>query len=268
MENTSLQNRKTALKACKLPVHVAIIMDGNGRWAKQRNLPRIDGHRAGIETVKKIVRLAGDLGISYLTLYTFSSENWNRPHGEVMGLMKLLSETVKKEVPELNKNNVRLKTIGEVSKLPRKSRNTLAEAIRSTDSNEGLTLILALNYGGRDEIVRAVKTIAEKIEAHSLTPDDITPDVIESSLDTAGIPDPDLLIRTSGEYRLSNFLLWQLAYTELCITDVMWPDFSEEDFVDMLESYIRRERRFGMTSQQVTGIQHKIMRFFLKGEKT
>ena len=268
MEKDSLQSRKDLLMKHKIPAHIAVIMDGNGRWAKKRNLSRIDGHRAGIETVRRIVRLSGELGIGYLSLYTLSSENWNRPVSEVMGIMKLLAETVKKEVPELDKNNVRLKTIGDISGLPRKSRDALINAIGLTASNDGLTLILALNYSGRDEILRAVRTIAARIESDTLKSDEITSEVIESSLDTAGMPDPDLLIRTSGEYRLSNYLLWQLAYTELWITDVMWPDFSESDFLESLESYTKRERRFGMTSQQVTTVSGKIKKYLFKGEKT
>jgi len=262
-----IEERKKAAGQLMLPKHVAVIMDGNGRWAKKRNLTRIDGHRAGIDTVRRIVRLAGELGIGYLTLYTFSSENWNRPPGEVLGIMKLLAETVKKEVPELDKNRVRLKTIGDINGLPGKSRKALENAIRLTSGNDGLTLVLALNYGGRDEIVRAVKKIAERIEAGDITSGDIKPDIIGGALDTAGMPDPDLLIRTSGEYRLSNYLLWQLAYTELWITDVMWPDFSESDFLDALESFAIRERRFGKTSQQVTGIAGRLKKLVSRGDQ-
>jgi len=247
----SIEERKAELIKSKLPKHVAIIMDGNGRWAKKRKLSRIHGHRAGIVTVRRVVRLAGELGIDYITLYTFSSENWNRPPGEVMSIMKLLAETLKNEIDELNKNHVRIKTIGDVSVLPRKNRDALDEAVERTAQNDGLTLVLALNYGGRDEIVRAVGKIARMIHDGKLKHKNITPSVIESSLDTAGMPDPDLLIRTSGEHRLSNLLLWQLAYTELWITDVMWPDFSESDFCDALESFSSRERRFGKTSQQI-----------------
>ncbi len=247
----SIETRKTELINSKLPEHVAIIMDGNGRWAKKRKLSRIQGHRAGIETVRRVVRLAGELRIGYITLYTFSSENWNRPYIEVMGIMKLLAKTIKNEIEDLNKNHVRIKTIGDISLLPQKSRDALAEAVEMTSLNDGLTLVLALNYGGRDEIVRAVSRIVQMISDGTLKHENITPSVIESNLDTAGIPDPALLIRTSGEYRLSNFLLWQLAYTELWITDVMWPDFSESDFFDALESFSFRERRFGKTSQQI-----------------
>jgi len=268
MDSDSMEKRKEHVKELHLPRHVAIIMDGNGRWARQRKLSRIDGHRAGIETVRRIVRLSGEMGIEYLTLYTFSSENWNRPPGEVRGIMKLLTETVKKEVPELNKNRVRLKTIGDIGGLPKRSREALLDAMELTSSNDGLTLVLALNYGGRDEIVRAVKKIGKRIRDGELDISGITHDLITSSLDTAGMPDPDLLIRTSGEYRLSNFLLWQLAYTELWITEVMWPDFSESDFLDALESYAGRERRFGRTSQQITGFARKVGKFIFKGDDT
>ncbi len=247
----SLESRKAVLQQGQLPVHVAIIMDGNGRWASRRNLPRIAGHRAGIETVRRIVRFAGDLGINFLTLYTFSSENWNRPPSEVKGLMELLAETLKRELSELNRNGVRIRTIGDISLLPPRSGKALNEAVSVTAANQGLTLVLALNYGGRDEILRAVRAIAAEVRKGVLEPDAVTPQVIESHLDTSGIPDPDLFIRTSGEYRLSNFLLWQLAYTELWITDITWPDFSEHDFCDALESYAHRERRFGKTSQQL-----------------
>ena len=249
----------------KIPSHVAIIMDGNGRWAKQRNLPRIDGHRAGVQTVREIVRAAGSIGIGYLTLYTFSSENWNRPPGEVLGLMDLLAETLERELAELHQNKVRLRTIGDISILPRRNCDALKAAIEDTSANTGLTLVLALNYGGRDEIVRAVRKIAVRVREGSLDPSKISPDTIESALDTAGMPEPDLLIRTSGEHRLSNFLLWQLAYTELWITDVMWPDFTVSDFYEALESFSGRERRFGKTSQQITGMAKKVARFFSGG---
>ena len=257
-----IETIKSSLDKSLLPTHVAIIMDGNGRWAKQRNKSRIDGHKAGIDTVRKIVRLAGELDIKFLTLYTFSSENWNRPPIEVMGIMKLLASTVEKEVPELNKNNVRLKTIGDISLLPSKNRTALKNAVELTADNDGLTLILALNYGGRDEIVRAVGKIAKKVKSGELSPGNINAECFQNFLDTDGFPDPDLLIRTSGEHRLSNFLLWQLAYTELWICDTLWPDFGEIDFCEALESYSKRERRFGRTSQQLTDIAKKLGSFF------
>jgi undecaprenyl diphosphate synthase len=264
VQKNTFPERKAELMKSHLPKHIAIIMDGNGRWAKKRKLPRIKGHQAGIETVRKVVRLSGELGIGYITLYTFSSENWGRPFGEVMGIMALLAETIKNEIDELNKNSVKIKTIGDISVLPEKSRKALDNAIEVTSSNDGLTLILALNYGGRDEIVRAVEKIAENVTNGTLKQNEINPSIIESYLYTAGIPDPDLLIRTSGEFRLSNFLLWQLAYTELWITDVMWPDFTESDFLDALESFSNRERRFGRTSQQINRITKKLKKRFLE----
>ena len=266
VDNKARERRIEALGVSRVPRHVAIIMDGNGRWAKQRGLPRIDGRRAGIETVRRIVRFAGEAGIGWITLYTFSSENWNRPPGEVIGIMKLLAETVEKEVPELDRNNVRLRTIGDTSALPGTNRKALASAIERTADNTGLNLVLALNYGGRDEIHRAVRSIAERVARRELSPSDVSPDVIAASLDTAGMPDPDLLIRTSGEYRLSNFLLWQLAYTELWVTDKLWPEFDEDAFLDALESYASRERRFGMTSQQILDIPRKVKRFLMGGD--
>jgi undecaprenyl diphosphate synthase len=253
VEQHSLELYKAALNRDRLPRHVAIIMDGNGRWAVKRKLPRISGHRAGIDTVRRIVRTAGELGIEYLTLYTFSSENWGRPENEVKGLMKLLAETLKREFAELHRSGVRIMTIGDSAHLPANIREAFREAWEMTTHNTGLTLILALNYGGRDEIVRAVRSIARDIESGEIGADDISPALFERHLDTQGIPDPDLLIRTADEHRLSNFLLWQLAYTEFWITEVTWPDFSEFDFCKALESFSNRERRFGKTSQQLTG---------------
>jgi undecaprenyl diphosphate synthase len=267
LENESLQAREAALKQGHLPVHVAIIMDGNGRWAKRRNLPRIEGHRAGIRTVREIVRAAGEIGLGYLTLYTFSSENWKRPPGEVYGLMILLADTLEEELPELNRKHVRLKTIGDITLLPKRNYDALRAAVEETASNDGLTLVLALNYGGRDEIVRAARRIAEQVKSGVLDPAGVTEKVIESALDTTGMPDPDLLIRTSGEFRLSNFLLWQLAYTELWVTDVMWPDFTVSDFHDALESYGSRERRYGKTSQQIHGAVKRVAAILTGGRR-
>jgi len=242
--------QKTALKERllsygKLPAHVAIIMDGNGRWAKKRGLPRMAGHRAGVKTVKKIVRAAGDLGIKYLTLFTFSKENWRRPKSEVGSLMRLLYETTKREMEELNENNVRLITTGKVEELSAKQRQILKEAKAITAKNTGLTLNLALNYGGRDEILEAVKKIASDCKEGRLKSSEINEEIFSRYLFTKELPDPDLLVRTSGEMRLSNFLLWQTSYTELYITEVLWPDFTEEDFYSAIWDYLNRERRFG-----------------------
>lgn len=229
----------------KLPVHIAIIMDGNGRWAKKRGLPRVAGHRAGVKAVKKIVRAAGDLGIKYLTLFTFSKENWRRPQSEVGSLMRLLYETTKREMAELNENNVRLITTGKVEELSAKQRQILEKAKTVTAKNTGLTLNLALNYGGRDEILEAVKKIAQDCKEGRLKTSEIDEETFSRYLFTEDLPDPDLLIRTSGEMRLSNFLLWQTSYTELYLTEVLWPDFAEEDFYSAIWDYLNRERRFG-----------------------
>ncbi len=228
-----------------LPTHVAIIMDGNGRWAKQRQLPRVKGHWHGVESVKAVVRAAGELGIKYLTLYAFSVENWNRPKDEVDTLMNYLLRFLRTESQELIKNNARLEVIGQVYRLP----ETVQEQIRKTQAllarNNGLTLILALSYGGRTEIVDAVRGIAEKIREGQLDPAEINEKVISDHLYTRLWPDPDLLIRTSGELRISNFLLWQISYTELVVTPTLWPDFRRAQFLEALEEYARRHRRFG-----------------------
>ncbi len=228
-----------------LPRHVAIIMDGNGRWAKERSLPRIEGHRAGAESARIIIRTAGELGIKYLTLYAFSVENWNRPKEEVDGLMKYLIHYLKSETPELNKNNVRLEVIGQIYRLPENVQEHLRKSIATLSRNNGLTLIMALSYGGRTEIVEAVRSIAQKVKAGELDPPDITEQVFAQNLYTRNIPDPDLLIRTSGEMRVSNFLLWQISYTEFVVTPTLWPDFRKPQFYAALEEYGRRHRRFG-----------------------
>jgi undecaprenyl diphosphate synthase len=228
-----------------LPRHVAMIMDGNGRWAKQRHLPRIEGHRAGAESARVIIRTAGELGIKYLTLYAFSVENWNRPKDEVDALMKYLVHYLKSETPELNKNNVRLEIIGQVYRLPEVVQEHLRKSMATLSKNNGLTLIMALSYGGRTEIVDAVRSIATKVKAGELDPPDITEQVFAQHLYTRNIPDPDLLIRTSGEMRVSNFLLWQISYAELVITPTLWPDFRKPQFCGALEEYHRRHRRFG-----------------------
>ena len=228
-----------------LPKHVAIIMDGNGRWAKQRGLPRIEGHRQGAESARTIIRTAGELGIKYLTLYAFSVENWNRPKDEVDALMKYLIHYLKTETPELNKNNVRLEVIGQIWRLPENVQEHLKKSIQTLSKNNGLTLIMALSYGSRTEIVDAVRRIAEEAKKGKLEPADITEAVVSQHLWTRNFPDPDLLIRTSGEMRVSNFLLWQISYSELVITPTLWPDFRKAQLFAALEEYARRHRRFG-----------------------
>jgi undecaprenyl diphosphate synthase len=228
-----------------LPRHVAVIMDGNGRWAGLRGLPRVAGHREGVRAARETVRAAGRVGIEYLTLYAFSSENWARPAAEVSFLMKLLESSVDEELPSLLDNNVRLRALGEIGSLGEGVRGSVERAIRATEGNTGLTLLIALNYGGRRELVRAVRSLVEGAARGAVTPDSIDEGSIAGALDTAGIPDPDLLIRTSGEYRLSNFLLWQVAYTELLVLPTLWPDFSPRDLYGAVAEYQRRSRRFG-----------------------
>jgi undecaprenyl diphosphate synthase len=228
-----------------LPQHVAIIMDGNGRWAKQRSLPRIEGHRQGAESARIIIRTSGELGIKYLTLYAFSAENWNRPKDEVDALMKYLIHYLKTETPELNKNNVRLEVIGQIHRLPENVQEHLQKSIQTLSKNNGLTLVMALSYSSRIEIVEAVRGIAEKVRRGRLETADITEQVISQHLWTRNIPDPDLLIRTSGEMRVSNFLLWQISYAELVVTPTLWPDFRKPQFFEALEEYAQRHRRFG-----------------------
>ncbi|HTD85965.1 MAG TPA: isoprenyl transferase [Candidatus Binatia bacterium] len=228
-----------------LPTHVAIIMDGNGRWARQRNLPRVEGHRMGAESVRTIVRTAGEIGIKYLTLYAFSVENWNRPKGEVDTLMKYLERYLRSETPELDRNNVRLEVIGQIYRLPEFVQKELKKSITTLSKNNGLTVVMALSYGARTEIVDAVRAIAEKVEKGKLDPAEINEAVISQHLYTRNIPDPDLMIRTSGEMRVSNFLLWQISYAELVVTATLWPDFRKAQFFEALEEYARRHRRFG-----------------------
>jgi undecaprenyl diphosphate synthase len=229
-----------------LPTHVAIIMDGNGRWAKERGLPRVEGHRNGVESVRAVVRAAGEVGIKYLTLYAFSVENWNRPKDEVDTLMKYLARFLKNEIGELNRNNVRLEVIGQIYRLPEFVQEQLRKTQAALARNNGLTLILALSYGGRQEIVEAVRAIAAKAKAGKLEPAEINEQVISQNLYTHQYPDPDLLIRTSGELRVSNFLLWQISYAEFVVTATLWPDFRKAEFFAALEEYNRRHRRFGV----------------------
>ncbi len=228
-----------------VPKHVAIIMDGNGRWAKQRHLPRVEGHRNGVESVRAVVRAAGEAGVKYLTLYAFSVENWNRPQDEVDTLMKYLARFLKNEIGELNRSNVRLEAIGQIYRLPEFVQEQLAKTQAALAKNNGLTLILALSYGGRTEIVEAVREIAEKVKLGAIDPAEIKEQIIAQHLYTRNWPDPDLLIRTSGEMRVSNFLLWQISYAELVVTQTLWPDFRKTQFAEALEEYARRHRRFG-----------------------
>ncbi len=234
-----------------LPQHIAIIMDGNGRWAKQQGAERIFGHENGVRSVRDTVEAAAELGIKYLTLYAFSTENWNRPQEEVIALMQLLVHTISAETKTLNENKIRLKAIGDLKSLPQDCYNELQEAMEKTKDNSRTTLVLALSYSSRWEIINAVKEIAEKVENKKLTAEEITENVFTSHLCTADMPEPELMIRTSGEHRISNFLLWQLAYAELYFTDKLWPDFRKNDLYEAILDYQNRERRFGKTSEQL-----------------
>ena len=234
-----------------VPKHIAIIMDGNGRWAKERGLPRIAGHREGINSVREITRICGEIGVKYLTLFTFSTENWNRPKREVKALMTLLLSTIKKEIKELHKNNVKFSTIGDISILPKSTEKGIKEGIELTFNNSGLNLILALNYGSRQEILSAVNNIINDIKKKDIEIDSIDENISSSYLYTNNCPDPDLLIRTSGELRISNFLLWQSAYTEMYLTDTYWPSFRENELFQAILDFQNRERRFGKTSEQL-----------------
>lgn len=229
----------------KMPGHIACIMDGNGRWAHKRSLPRRAGHRAGADTVERCVDFCIAHGIPWLTLYAFSSENWNRPKAEVQALMLLLHEFLKKRLRDMQKKGVRLHAIGDISRLPKRTREMLERSIEQTAGNTTVNLVLALSYGSRAEITGAARKIAEKIAAGELQPEAVTEETFSRHLDTAGMPDPDLLIRTSGEMRISNFLLWQISYTEIYVTDTLWPDFMEQDMEVALKDYARRSRRFG-----------------------
>ena len=235
----------------KLPRHIAIIMDGNGRWAKDKGEDRLYGHFHGVESVRNIVEGCAELGVQYLTLYAFSTENWDRPKDEVTGLMELLIETIRQEVPTLNKNNIRLHIIGNFEMLPAAAKKELDEAIGETKNNTGLNLVMALSYSSRWELSDAVKRIAVDVKNNSLDPADITQDTLQQYLSTAQFPDPELMIRTSGEFRISNFLLYQLAYAELYFTDTLWPDFRKENLYKAILDYQQRERRFGKTTEQI-----------------
>lgn len=249
MEN--IEEQTSRLDPTRLPKHVAIIMDGNGRWARSRMRGRSEGHAEGVNSVHNITKHASDLGIKYLTLYAFSTENWHRPEQEVDTLMHLIGWAIRKETPELKANNVHINLLGEIDRLPASVRADLEEGCRQTAECDGLNLNLCLSYSSRWELTRAARLIAGKVAAGELSPADITDDTVASFLSTAGMPDPDLLIRTGGEQRLSNFLLWQTAYSELYFTPVLWPDFNETEFIKALVDYQDRERRFGKTSDQV-----------------
>ncbi len=242
---------KEKLDLTRIPKHIAIIMDGNGRWAKKKGAMRIFGHRHAIQAVKDAIEGADNLGVKYLTLFSFSTENWSRPQDEVKALMELLVKTIIDEISLMMKNNIRLTSIGDIESLPKSAQDKLQEAKRQTENNTGLTVLLALSYSGQWELAKATKHIAQKISEGKLKPEEITQQTIADHLDTAGIPDPELMIRTSGEYRISNFLLWQLAYTELYFTPVLWPDFRMEHLYAAIDDYQKRERRFGKTGEQV-----------------
>lgn len=236
----------------KIPAHIAIIMDGNGRWAKKKGaISRIFGHKSAITSVREATEACAKIGVKYLTLYAFSTENWNRPKEEVDALMQLLVSTIKGEVKQLNQNNVRLSTIGNFKDLPTSCQKELSDAINATKNNTGLTLTLALSYSGRWDILEATRRLLEKVERNELQSKDLTLEMISDCVSTAGIPDPELVIRTSGEFRVSNFLLWQIAYSEFYITDILWPDFREGDLYNAVLSFQKRERRFGMISEQL-----------------
>ena len=242
---------KEKIDYSKLPQHVAIIMDGNGRWAKRQGEDRIFGHENGVQSVRDSVEAAAEIGVKYLTLYAFSTENWNRPKAEVDALMQLLVHTISAETATLNKNNIRLQVIGDLKSLPQDCITELNEAIENTKTNTHMTLVVALSYSSRWELVNAVKQIAVQVENKKITASEINESTIQNYLCTSNIPDPELMIRTSGEHRISNFLLWQLAYAELYFTEKLWPDFRKEDFFEAILDYQMRERRFGKTSEQL-----------------
>lgn len=248
--DASEQSMLESLDPEKIPLHVAMIMDGNGRWARRRKMPRIFGHRRGMETVREILKAARNLGIEWVTLYAFSAENWSRPRTEVSALMRLLEEYLKKEVDELDESNVQLRTIGNIEKLPRYARTELRRAIDRLSKNDGQKLVLALNYGGRDEIVTMTRRIATLVQKKEIKPGEIDASTVNDNLYTAGMPFPDLMIRTSGEVRISNFLLWQLAYAEIVITETLWPDFTRAEFYSAIGEFQRRDRRYGGVQSQ------------------
>lgn len=238
-------------KTGQIPRHIAIIMDGNGRWAKKRGLPRAAGHTRGVESVRDIVKACSQLGVGYLTLYTFSTENWRRPKDEVSMLMRLLLKSLRDETDELNQNNIKITMIGDLDSLPNEVQKELHDACEKTKNNKKMVLNLALSYSGRVEIISAIKDLVNSVESKSLKPEEITEEVFSANLMTKNMPDPDLVIRTSGEFRVSNFLLWQIAYSEFYISNVLWPDFRRTDLYEAIKSYQQRERRFGKVSEQI-----------------
>lgn len=247
-----MQERINTLKSHEnLPQHIAVIMDGNGRWAKSQGKPRVFGHNEGVNSVRDILDVATAIDLNHLTLYTFSTENWKRPKAEVTALMKLLVMTLKKELRNLNKRNVKVNMLGRAEDLPKDVAKTMLSAMEDTKDNTGLQLNIALSYSSRIEMTEAVKSIAESVKSGELGADEISDELISSRLYTKDIPDPDLLIRTSGEFRISNFLLWQIAYSEIYITETLWPEFRQEEFVSAIENYVSRERRFGMVTEQL-----------------
>lgn len=246
-----MESFKDKIDLTRLPQHVAVIMDGNGRWAKEHGKPRVFGHKHGVQSVRETTESAAEIGIPYLTLYAFSTENWNRPQLEISALMSLLVDTLRKEIETLNKNNIRLQAIGDLEKLPRRTYKALLEGIEKTSTNTRMTLTLALNYSARWEITRAARLIAEEVKQGHISPEAVNEAYFASKLTTTYMPDPELLIRTSGESRISNYLLWQIAYTELYFSPVFWPEFRKEHFYQAIHSFQQRERRFGMTSEQL-----------------
>ncbi len=248
MSSSDLRNQ---IDPNRLPRHIAIIMDGNGRWAKKRALPRVIGHEYGVKSVRTVAESAAKLGVKFLTLYTFSTENWNRPALEVKAIMALLVKTIRKEVATLQKNNIRLRTIGNIKALPEDAYNELQEAMAMTANNTAMDLVLALNYSARWDIVQATQNIAEQVKQGLISSDQINEQVISKALNTGNLPEPELLIRTSGEYRISNFMLWEMAYSEFYFTDMYWPEFDEQAFYKAIVDFQKRERRFGKTSEQI-----------------
>ncbi|GGH81331.1 undecaprenyl diphosphate synthase [Filimonas zeae] len=246
-----MQELKDTIDKSRLPRHIAVIMDGNGRWAKEKGQDRLYGHFHGVESVRDIVEGSAEIGLEYLTLYAFSTENWDRPENEVTGLMELLVDTIRKEVPTLNKNNIKLHVIGDMSMMPAYAHKELAEALEETSKNTGLNLIMALSYSSRWEMIRAVKQVAIDVKAGKVQPEEVDGPLFQRYLATSAFPDPELMIRTSGEFRISNFLLYQLAYAELYFTDTCWPDFRKKNLYEAILDFQKRERRFGKTSEQL-----------------